>query len=502
MKKILILLVFALSNICFLSASELPNIVYILVDDLGYGDLQCYNPGSKIPTPNMDQLAKQGMRFTDAHSGASVCSPSRYGLLTGKQFAREPWNRIGNNLNQSMIDADQLTVEEFLKSQGYTTACIGKWHLFQTWYDKENRPITSGPENGDLMSEETDYTKPTTDGPNDHGFDYFFGLHGASSSPPFTFMRNRNVVQLPTEKGRKNAPSAPGWDPSKILGTITNEALEYLDNRGLDKTKKPFFLYFPLTSIHVPITPGKDFQGKSNFGWYGDFVMETDWVVGQVMKKLEQYGLDNNTIVIFTSDNGSDGRANPGFIKPNYVGSVKSFYHHNMNGDWRGVKGDFYEGGHRVPFIIKWPGNIQPNTVNNEMIMIEDFYATIADILDQKLPSGVAEDSYSILPYLLGEKVEKPIRIYGVMNTFFGNDFIRSGDWVYAPFIGCGGPYGGNKSEDSIEVQKGIQGQLFNLKKDPQQKNNLWLERPNKVKELSEMLQKHIEQGHSFGIDR
>lgn len=497
MKKILKLFLFAFSNICLLSAQELPNIVYIMADDVGYGDVQSYYPRSKIPTPNIDKLAKQGMRFTDAHSGGSVCSPSRYGLLTGRQYAREPWNRIGNKLNQSMIEADQLTVGEFLKNQGYTTACIGKWHLFQSWYDNENRPVILEKENGDFMAESTDYTKPTTDGPNDHGFDYFFGLHGASSSPPYTFMRNRNVVTLPTEKESNGEVSAPGWDFSEILGTITDEALEYIDNRGLEKTKKPFFLYFSLSSIHVPITPSRDFQGKSNFGWYGDFVMETDWVVGQVMKKLEQYGLDKNTIVIFTSDNGSSGQAYPSFIKPNGIGSVKSFYDHNMNGDWRGVKGDFYEGGHRVPFIIKWAGQIQPNTVNNEMIMIEDFYATAADILDQKLPKGVAEDSYSILPYLIGEKVENPIRNYGVMNTFFGNAFIRKDDWVYAPFIGCGGPYG-----EESQVREGIQGQLFNLKEDPKQKNNLWLERPKKVEELSVMLKKHIEQGHSFGIDR
>ena len=487
-----ILLILSSINSGFNQTKDRPNIVYILVDDLGYGDVQCNYPQSKIPTPNINRLAEEGMRFTDAHSGAAVCSPTRYGLLTGRQYAREQWNRIGNKANRCMINPEQITIAEFLKQQGYHTACIGKWHVGQTWYDKDNNPVPLG--------NNTDYTKPTTDGPNDQGFDYFFGLHGASTSSPHTFMRNRNVTVIPTEKGRKDKPSAPGWDFSKILGTVTQEALEYIDNRGLDKSKQPFFLYFPLTSVHTPITPGKDFQGKSNAGWYGDFVMETDWVVGEVMKKLKQYGLEENTIVVFTSDNGSHGRANPTFIKPNNVGSVKSFYGHNMNGDWRGVKGDLYEGGHREPYIIKWPGKVEPNTVNHELIMIEDFYATVADILGEKLPRGVAEDSYNIVPYLLGESVESPIRKYIVINTFFGYDIIRKGYWVFAPIVSCGGPYGDNKNKEP--VPGGPQGQLFNLKDNPQQKINLWLERPEIVKELTEMLQTHIDQGHSFGIDR
>lgn len=490
-------MVFGLFVLSSLFAQNQPNIVYIFVDDLGYGDVQVNNPKGKIPTPNIDQLASEGMRFTDAHSGASVCSPSRYGLLTGRQFAREDWDsKIGSANNACMIEPQQETVAEYLKDKGYHTACIGKWHIGQTWY--------SAPEKKQPLGNQTDYTVPTTDGPNDQGFDYFFGLHGASTSSPYTYMRNRLVTVIPTEKGRKGKPAAPGWDFSTILGTVTDEALQYIDERAEYK-ETPFFLYFPLTSVHTPIFPGKDWQGKSKVGWYGDFVMESDWVVGEVLKRLKKHGLDENTLVIFSSDNGSHGRSNPTHIKPHNVGSAQSHYGHDMNGEWRGVKGDMYEGGHRIPMIIKWPGIVKSGTVNHELVMVEDFYATIADYFKDTLAKGVAEDSYSLMPYLKGKSTNKPIRNYAVLNTFFGYDFIRCGEWVYAPFEGSGGPYskvgkGGKKAK--IAQDEHTRGQLFNIATDPKQENNLWEENPEKVKELSEMLQLHLEQGHSIGVDR
>jgi len=490
-------LVFGLMVVASLFAKKQPNIVYIFVDDLGYGDVQVNYPQGKIPTPNIDQLAAEGIRFTDAHSGASVCSPSRYGLLTGRQFAREDWdNKIGSANNACMIEPQQVTVAEYLKEKGYHTACIGKWHVGQTWY--------SAPGKKHRLSAKTDYSVPTTDGPNDQGFDYFFGLHGASTSSPYTYMRNRLVTVVPTEKGRKDKPAAPGWDFSTILGTVSDEALNYIDERAQDK-ETPFFLYFPLTSVHTPIFPAKSWQGKSEVGWYGDFVMESDWVVGEVLKRLKKHGMDKNTLVIFSSDNGSHGRANATHIKPHAVGSAQSHYGHNMNGEWRGVKGDLYEGGHRIPMIIKWPGIVEPGLVNDDLVMVEDFYATVADYFNDELGKGVAEDSYSIMPYLKGEKLQEPIRTYAVLNTFFGYHFIRSGDWVYAPFEGSGGPYnkdgeGGKKSK--IPQSEHVKGQLYNLKTDPKQKHDLWSENPEKVKELSIMLRQHLKQGHSFGIDR
>jgi len=495
MKKAFVSMVFGLFVLSSLFAQKQPNIVYIFVDDLGYGDVQVNYPQGKIPTPNIDQLASEGIRFTDAHSGASVCSPSRYGLLTGRQFARENWDaKIGSANNACMIEPQQVTVAEYLKEKGYHTACIGKWHMGQTWY--------SAPEKKHPLSNKTDYTVPTTDGPNDQGFDYFFGLHGASTSSPYTYMRDRLVTVIPTEKGRKGKPAAPGWDFSTILGTVTDEALQYIDDRAVDKDN-PFFLYFPLTSVHTPIYPGKEWQGKSNVGWYGDFVMETDWVVGEVLKRLKKHGLDDNTLVIFSSDNGSHGRANATHIKPHNVGSAQSYYGHNMNGDWNGLKGDMYEGGHRIPMIIKWTGIVEPGSVNHDLVMVEDFYATLADYFNDPLGKEVAEDSYSIFPYLKGEKVKYPIRNYAVLNTFFGYDFIRCGDWVYAPFEGSGGPYcKDNKKGKEAKKTIHTKGQLYNLKTDPVQQNNLWESNPKKVKELSDMLQLHLDQGHSFGIDR
>lgn len=500
----IILIAIFLVNANYGNAQDKPNIVYIFADDLGYGDVQCNYPMGKIATPNIDALAQKGMRFTDAHSGASVCSPSRYGLLTGRQFAREVWDeKIGAKNNRCMITPSQLTVAEYLKEKGYHTACIGKWHLGQTFYNSDNIATP--------LSSKTDYTKPTTDGPNDQGFDYFFGLSGASTSSPYTFFRNRLVTELPTEKGRKGKPAAPGWDFSEILGTVTEEALQYIDQRAKTK-EQPFFLYFPTTSVHTPIFPGKAWQGKSNVGWYGDFVMETDWAVGEVLKKLEEHGFSDNTIVVFSSDNGSHGRANAAHMKPSAVGSAKKNYGHNMNGDWRGVKGDIYEGGHRIPMIIKWTGKVNQGTINNELVMVEDFFATLASGLGDELPKGVAEDSYDIMPYLLQKDTKEPIRKYAVINTFFGYDLIRWGDWVFAPFEGCGGPYGEKAKGRPYDKQKEINmaqnsdlnntGQLYNLKQDPQQTINLWNVRPDKVKELSKKLDKHLKQGHSFGINR
>ncbi|TLX73295.1 arylsulfatase [Labilibacter sediminis] len=500
MKKCLILALLAVLTMPIL-AQKKPNIVYIFADDLGYGDVQANYPEGKIPTPNIDQLAKEGIRFTDAHSGAAVCSPSRYGLLTGRQFARETWDeKIGSNNNKCMIEPQQITIAEYLKEKGYNTACIGKWHLGQTWY--------SAPGEKHPLSNKTDYTVPVSDGPNDQGFDYFFGLHGASTSAPYTYMRNRKVTVIPTEKGRKGKPAAPGWDFSTILGTVTADALSYIDKQAATKDE-PFFLYFALTSIHTPIFPAKEWQGKSLVGWYGDFVMETDWVVGEVLKKLKEHGMDENTLVIFSSDNGSHGRANAAHMNPHGVGSAKTHYGHNMNAEWRGVKGDMYEGGHRIPMIVKWPGITVPGTVNHELTQVEDFYATVANYFNDELPKGCAEDSYSILPYLKNEKVKKPIREYAVLNTFFGYDIIRSGDWVYAPFIGCGGPYGKstakNKKNKKAEMDATLnsgKGQLYNLKDDPKQEVNLWDEKPEIVKELAKKLEQHLKQGHSFGIDR
>lgn len=274
-----------------------PNIVFILADDLGYGDLRCYNADSKIPTPVLDRLADGGMRFTDAHSGAAVCSPTRYGLLTGRHFLRRP-NWIEGILNQCLIDEEQLTLPEYLKANGYHTACFGKWHLGQTWFNQKGGPCGPGPK--------TDFSRPTKGGPNDQGFDYFFGMNGTAVGTPLVLMENRLVTELPTEKGpKKGRPMAKSHRPVEVMPRTTEAALTYLDSSIRERKGQPFFIYYALTAIHTPIVPAPPFKGKSDASDYGDFVYQVDDTVGQIVRKLEEHGLTEDTLLVFSSDNGT-----------------------------------------------------------------------------------------------------------------------------------------------------------------------------------------------------
>lgn len=467
---------------------EQPNIVFILADDLGYGDLGIYNPDSKIPTPHLDRLARGGIRFTDAHSGAAVCSPTRYGLLTGRHFLRRPdW--IKGILNQCLIDEKQLTVAEFLKHYGYQTAAFGKWHLGQTWFDKAGKP--GGP------SFKTDYSKPTKGGPNDHGFDYFFGMNGTAVGSPLVLMRNRLVTEEPTIKGpKKGRPMAKSHRPVDVMPRTTEEVLKYID-RAADESK-PFFIYYAMTAIHTPIVPAKRFAGKSEASDYGDFVYQVDDTVGRIVKKLKAHGLKDNTLIIFSSDNGSHGRAGEG--DGNGPGSVMKKFDHHANAPWRGLKGDGYEGGHRVPFIAKWPNRIPAGQECGELIALEDFMATCAAIIGAELPADSAEDSFNILPYLEGKTPADKIREYAVFSTFFGKPVIRQGPWVLMPFLERGGPY--DKNKPVVATADGPQGQLFNLNDDPGQTRNVWQSNPKIVAELTRLHAEHQSRGRSIWINR
>jgi len=465
-----------------------PNLILILADDLGYGDLRCYNPKGKIPTPNLNRLAAEGMRFTDAHSGAAVCSPTRYGLLTGRHFLRRPdW--IKGMTNKCLIDDEQLTVAEMLKEQGYHTACFGKWHLGQTWFNEDGTPGGA--------SFKTDYSKPTKGGPNDHGFDYFLGMNGTAVGAPLSMIENRLVLEVPTEKDpEKGRPMAKGHKPVDVMPRTTKGVLSYIDESVAQRSGQPFFIYYAMTAVHTPIVPAKRFHGVSEASDYGDFVNQIDDTVGRILKKLEKHRLGDNTLVIFSSDNGSHGRASqePG----NGIGSVMKKFGHQANGNWSGVKGDGYEGGHRVPFIARWPGRIAAKSRCDKLITLEDFMATCAGILGQKLPSGCAEDSFSILPYLEGKATDSSGRSYAVFSTFHGKPVIRKGPWVLMPFTGGGGPYGKHQPSSGADAQ----GQLYNLKEDPKQTQNIWAQHPEKVEELTRLLAEHEKLGHSVDLQR
>jgi arylsulfatase A len=466
-----------------------PNIVVILVDDLGYGDVRANFSESKIATPHIDQLAAQGMRFTDAHSGTAVCSPSRYGLLTGQHFSRQDWWRVQRQLWASMIDDDRLTLGAFLQANGYHTGAFGKWHLGQTFYDKKGRP--GGP------AANTDWSRPITGGPNDRGFDEYYGVLFTHAHFLQALVSNGLVTQVPTELSGK-APKAKDYNPVDAMPLITQKALEYIDWNVRERPGEPFFLYFPTPAIHDPILPSPEFSGKSDVGPYGDFVMQTDAAVGQIIAKIDEYGLRENTLIILTSDNGGHGKAGLGSVEETPFGSVYTRYGHKMNGNWRGLKGSFWEGGHRVPFIASWPGHIAPASVDNNLIVLEDLMATFAAILGVELPAGSAEDSYNILPYLDGTHTGPPIREYTVLNTFYGDPVLRKGKWVLSFHRGSGEQFTKNLQPGPGEAK----GELYDLEADPGQTTNLWLKYPKIVAELTAFYDDHVARGSSFGVDR
>jgi arylsulfatase A-like enzyme len=478
-------------------ASELPNIVYILADDLGYGDLGCYNAESKIPTPRLDQLATQGMRFKDAHSPSSVCTPTRYALLTGRYAWR---TRLQRNVlgpwDKPLISADRLTVGKLLQQHGYQTACIGKWHLGQNYVTTDGKPASGGAKN---PLSNVDYSQPIGDGPITRGFDHYFGTI-VPNYPPYCFFENDRTVGIPSVRMAGSnfnipGPMVPNWKLENILPELTSHSVQWIEKSA--QTKKPFFLYLALTSPHYPVVPSSEFIGKTKAGAFGDFVHQTDWSVGQVLDALDRAGVTNNTIVIFTSDNGAEitGEVNPGVYD-----RVQQFGHRS-SGELRGAKRDAWEGGHRVPFLARWPSKIAAGTSSEEVICHVDFMATVAAILKQKLPDNAAEDSVNILPVLLGESLATPLREATVHHSARGKFAIRQGEWVLidAP---SGDDNAANGEPLWLKSERGYtvhshSGELFNVRDDLSQRHNLFAEKPEIVSQLKSLLKKYVEQGRS-----
>ncbi len=478
-------------------ATETPNIVYILADDLGYGDLGCYNAASKIPTPYLDQFAQSGTRFTDAHAPSSVCTPTRYAILTGRYAWRTrlqrnvlgPWDR-------PLIAAERLTVGKFLQQHGYVTACIGKWHLGQNYATNDGQPPTGGVSNA-LAN--VDFTQPIADGPVARGFDHYFGTI-VPNYPPYCFIENDRTLGIPTERAAGGqfkiaGHMVPGWKLEDILPELTQHAVQWIEDTA--KTKKPFFLYLPLTSPHYPVVPAAEFIGTSKAGEYGDFVHQTDWTVGQVLDALNRCGISENTLVIFTSDNGPEitGEVNPG----NYDRAQQ--YSHRSSGELRGAKRDVWEGGHRVPYIVRWPGKVKASTVNHETMCHVDLLATVAAILGEELPDNAAEDSINMLPVLLGEELSAPAREATVHHSAQGKFAIRKGDWVFidAPSGDDNGPRGEPKwlKDERSYLAHTHAGELFYLAEDLVERHNHFAARPDVVQELKTLLNKYQLQGRS-----
>ncbi len=473
------------------SRSGPPNIVYILADDMGYGDLGCQNPESKIPTPHLDRLAAQGMRFTDAHSPSAVCTPTRYGILTGRYCWRTRMKQgVSWVWEKPIIDADRLTVPKMLQKRGYHTACIGKWHLGWDWPGKGGKPVV---ERGD--GKDVDFTKPIENGPLTRGFDYYFGT-AVPNFPPYCFIENDHTLGLPTEMKPDSmfgcpGPMLPGWKLEDILPGLGKRAIDYIAERAREP-EQPFFLYFPLTAPHTPIVPVPEFQGKSQAGRYGDFVCQVDWTVGQVMKALEEHGFAENTLVIFTSDNGSPARNGEDASGP--TRSVVQETGHDPSGKLRGMKADIWDGGHRVPFLARWPGHIEAGSTSSELICHSDLMATCAALLAETLPDSAAEDSYNILPALLGEARPEPIREAVVHHSGNGIFAIRQGRWKLITHLGSGG---WTQPRNEKPQPGGPKGQLYDMEADLAEQRNLWLDQPDIVRRLTALLDKYKAEGRS-----
>ena len=475
-----------------------PSIVFILCDDLGYGDVQCLNPNGKIATPRLDQIAKEGMTFTDAHSGSGVCSPTRYGVMTGRYAWRSKLQSgVLGGLSPRLIEQDRLTVAQMLKTAGYHTACVGKWHLGMDWVKLPGKQVTELNIEPLEQNRNVDYTQPITNGPNALGFDEYFGISASLDMVPYTFIENDHLTVQPTEEnafammlGRPGGktrlgPAAPGFEAHDVLPTLTQRAVSIIKARGQPAQHgQPFFLYLPLASPHTPIAPTPEWQGKSQLNPYADFVMQTDHCIGQVMDALDKEGLAENTLLIVTSDNGCSPQADfPELLK---LG-------HNPSYHFRGHKADIYEGGHRVPFLARWKGQVAAGSQCDDTICLTDFMATCAEITGTKLPDTAAEDSVSFLPALRGT-VDRPQRPAVVHHSVNGSFAIRDGQWKLALCPGSGGwsqPTPGKEPADAPPVQ------LFDLAKDIGEQTNLVDQHPEQVTRLTQLLEQFVANGRS-----
>ncbi len=468
--------------------APLPNVVILYADDMGYGDLAADNPASKIPTPHLDRLAAEGLRFTDAHSSSGICTPSRYALLTGRHHWRD-FHGIVHSFGPSVFRPGQLTLAEMLRRQGYATACIGKWHLGWNW-DAIRRPGTD-PES--LAHADFDWTQPIPAGPLDHGFDSYFG-DDVINFPPYAWIENDRVVTPPDSRlnrmpGRpkegawecRPGPARRDWDPTAVLPTLTERAVAFVRSRRADP--QPFFLYVPLPSPHAPIVPRDEFDGRSQAGPFGDYVAQTDDACGQVLAAIREAGLESNTIVVFTSDNGPEV----------YAYARDAAFDHWSAAPFRGIKRDLYEGGHHVPFLLKWPGVTSPGAVSDALVSQVDLMATFAAAVGFELPPEAAADSHDLLPWLRGQVAEPPRRTI-VHNTNPRRYAIRHDQWLLVDGdTGVMEP--GKRSPPPAWTEKhryppedGLPVELYDLGEDVGQRHNLAADQPDRVRELRDLL--------------
>ncbi len=477
--KALLAGLFAVSLMSAAEARETPNVLIILVDDFGYGDAACYNANSKIPTPHIDRLAREGMRFTDAHAPGPLCHLSRYGLMTGRfPFRANP----GQWSKKATIAADRMTVGSLSQSVGYRTAMVGKWHL---GFDEDG------------------YDKPLPGGPVDRGFGSYFGIRASTDIPPYFYIRGRKAVAPPTNQIAANNSEgwspiqgafwraggiAPGLELKDVLPKFTDEAVSVIESHAeqnaAKKSDNPLLLYLAYPAPHTPWLPAPEFLGNSGASMYGDFTVMVDAMIGRVLAALDKAGMSDDTLVIFSSDNG-----------PVWYEEDVERFGHDSSGGLRGMKSDAWEAGHRMPFIVRWPGRVKPGTVAQQTICFTDVLATLADVYEVPLRTGDGPDSFSFLQVLRGQQPEdKPVRSSLVMRSGGGAMTVRVGDWKLIDRLGSGGF---SQPRRVKPEPGGPTGQLYNLKDDPAETTNLFAAKPEIVKRLKAEMNRVVKSGRS-----
>lgn len=469
-----------------------PNIIFIFCDDLGWGDVSCLNRDSKIRTPHIDHLAARGMSFTDAHAGSAVCTPSRYTLMTGRYCWRTDMKQgVNGGYSPALITPDRKTVPAMLKEAGYDSACIGKWHIGMDWalkpeYGLDRTPRDLMEEIRNIKDEMIDFTQPVKNGPTQVGFDYYFGISASLDMTPYVFIENDRVQGTPDsispagktlELRAREGICTSGWKHEDVLPALKERSIGFIKKKAAEE--KPFFLYLPVNGPHTPVVPNKEFIGKSGCGIYGDFVMEIDHVVGEIVKTVDDLGIRENTLIFFSSDNGPE----------TLTAAYREQFDHYSAWKFRGMKRDNWEGGHRVPYIASWPGTIQEGVRCDRFVELADFFATAASVAGVSYDDRSAEDSYNMLPLLLGEDAPD-YRDFAVHHSCDGKWAVRQGQWKMLLHSGSGGnKYDCPENDDPV--------QLYDLSLDPYETTNVYREYPAKVKEIRRLCQDVIAKGRS-----
>lgn len=471
---------------------KLPNIIYVLADDLGYGDINAFNPDGKIKTPHIDQLASEGMKFTDAHTSSAVCTPTRYGILTGRYNWRSPLKQgVLTGISKALIPNSRTTTASLLKRSGYNTAFIGKWHLGWDWALKEGDSVGGtgwNPED----SENIDFSKPVSNGPKELGFDYSYGHSGSLDMAPYVYVENGMPTSIPTkvtiDEGKytwwREGPTGDDFQHDDVTPNFFRKSFDFIQEKA--ESEKPFYLYLALPSPHTPILPTEGWLGKSGLNPYADFVMQIDDYMGQLTALLEEKGIADNTIVIFTSDNG---------CSPEADFEILGEKGHDPSSIYRGHKADIYEGGHRVPFIVKWPNKIEAETISDKTICTTDFLATCADIINLDIKGNEGEDSFSMLPLFTKDSTISYKREFTIHSSINGSFAIRKGNYKLIMAPGSGG--WSNPKPNAPEIKNLPAFQLYDLSIDSEEANNLYLEKQEVAEDLQQLLLTTIENGRS-----